>query len=103
MATLGELMANSAPKSPEPPPREPPLPVPGAVEPAKPEPRVIRPEPDLARVFAQEPKPAEQQPAKRPDPVPPAPVTSGTDAMDFDSLEAEMSRLLGRDPSARKE
>ena len=104
MATLGKLMANSEAKPQEHTPSEPAKPMASPAEPAKPESTIIRPEPDLASVFAQQEKPAEpQQTAKRPEPVPPAPAKGGSEAMDFDSLEAEMSRLLGRDPSARKD
>ena len=103
MATLG-VMASSEPKSHEQTPSEPVRPMASSAEPAKLEPTVIRPEPDLASVFAQEDRPAEPRPtAKRPEPVLPASVKGGAEAMDFDSLEAEMSRLLGRDPSPRKD
>ncbi len=104
MATLGEVMTSSETKPQAQTPGEPAKPMAAPAEPAKPEPTIIRPEPDLASVFAQEQRPKEPQPTvKRPEPAPPTPVKAAPEAMDFDSLEAEMSRLLGRDPSARKD
>jgi hypothetical protein len=59
----------------------------------------VRPEPDISFMI-RDPQSGQQPSRSAPPPVAPAPKPA-SDPLDFDSLEAEMSRLLGRDPQRK--